>query len=100
MRLLLFCLMAAILVACRTQGPRQSCAAERAQYEMTLSEQRAQIDSLAQMVNKGNSTMTKVRTEVETLRNIMKGYILTIDSLHRTNQNLDRELDSLKKAQR
>src|SRR5690606_5591685 len=47
-----------------------------------------QIVSLMDKVKNGNYNLHKARREAETLRKIMKGYVVTIDSLNQLNKAL------------
>jgi len=47
-----------------------------------------QIVTLMDKVKRGNYDVHKARKEAETLRKIMKGYVVTIDSLNQVNQAL------------
>ena len=47
-----------------------------------------QIVSLMDKVKRGNYDVHKAKREAETLRKIMKGYVVTIDSLNQVNQAL------------
>lgn len=47
-----------------------------------------QIVTLMDKVKRGNYDVQKARKEAETLRKIMKGYVVTIDSLNQVNQAL------------
>lgn len=53
--------------------------------------QKQQIESLMQKVKNGHYDLVKAKREAETLRSIMKGYIVTIDSLNHLNQELTSE---------
>lgn len=62
-----------------------------AALQKELDEKRAQIEQLLLEAekHKGDAYMiSKLRKEAETLRQIMKGYVRTIDSLNTMNQNL------------
>lgn len=54
--------------------------------EMEL--QKSKIEELLQKVKNGNWEIHKLKKEAATLREIMKGYIFTIDSLNTLNQTL------------
>lgn len=77
-----------------------SMATEQGQFANIVEDQRSKIDSLATALRRGNYDLAKARKEAEVLRGIMKGYITTIDSLHRSDRALRLELDELKKGQR
>ena len=51
--------------------------------------QRAQIDSLRAALDRGRYDLEKARQEAQVLRSIMSGYVVTIDSLIRTNKVLE-----------
>lgn len=53
-----------------------------------MADQRVQIDDLLKKVKDKNWSISKLKKETETLRDIMKGYISTIDSLNQLNQAL------------
>ncbi|MCH2199413.1 MAG: hypothetical protein MK081_11595 [Flavobacteriales bacterium] len=53
-----------------------------------MADQRSQIDELLKKVKDKNWSISKLKKETETLREIMKGYIFTIDSLNQLNQQL------------
>jgi hypothetical protein len=59
---------------------------EDMQAEMEL--QKTKIEELLQKVKNGNWEIHKLKKEAATLREIMKGYIFTIDSLNTLNQTL------------
>ena len=50
--------------------------------------QRSEIEGLLKKVKDKNWSISKLRKEADTLREIMKGYVVTIDSLNTLNQNL------------
>lgn len=58
------------------------------QLKTEMDAQREQITSLMDKVKRGNYDVSKARKEAETLRKIMKGYVVTIDSLNQLNQAL------------
>jgi len=58
------------------------------QLKTEMDAQREQITSLMDKVKRGNYDVSKARKEAETLRTIMKGYVVTIDSLNQVNQAL------------
>lgn len=53
-----------------------------------MAAQRTEIEDLLKKVKDKNWSVSKLKKEAETLRSIMKGYIVTIDSLNQLNQNL------------
>jgi hypothetical protein len=58
--------------------------------------QRIQIEELLNKVKNKNWSISKLKKEAETLREIMKGYVVTIDSLNTLNQNLMAENEQMK----
>lgn len=58
------------------------------QLTVEMEAQKAQIEDLLSQVKKGNYSLAKARKEAETLRKIMKGYVVTIDSLNQANAAL------------
>jgi hypothetical protein len=58
------------------------------QLKTEMDAQREQIASLMDKVKRGNYDIGKAKKEAETLRKIMKGYVVTIDSLNQLNQAL------------
>ncbi len=67
--------------------------------ELLLAEIAAQqdkIDGLITKVKNGNWALAKAKKESETLRTIMKGYIVTIDSLNQLNMALTEENIAMK----
>lgn len=64
---------------------------ENEQITTEMEAQRAQIEQLLDQVKRGKYDVTKARKEAETLRRIMKGYVVTIDSLNQANQLLTAE---------
>jgi hypothetical protein len=61
------------------------------QLRTEMSAQREQIEDLMDKVKRGNYDLSKARKEAETLRKIMKGYVVTIDSLNQVNLALQAE---------
>lgn len=61
-----------------------------------IADQRAKIDRLATQVKNGNWSLARVKKEAETLRTIMKGYVVTIDSLNQLNVALMDENDAMR----
>lgn len=53
-----------------------------------INEQKEKIEDLLQKAKNNNWTIYKLKKETESLRNIMKGYVETIDSLNTANQEL------------
>lgn len=64
---------------------------ENEQITTEMEAQRDQIEQLLDQVKRGNYDLSKVKKEAETLRRIMKGYVVTIDSLNQANQLLTAE---------
>lgn len=64
---------------------------ENEQLTVEMDAQREQIERLLDQVKRGNYDLAKARKEAETLRKIMKGYVVTIDSLNQLNQALTAE---------
>ncbi len=62
---------------------------EQIKTEMEL--QKQQIEELLDKVKRGSYDLAKARKEAATLREIMKGYIYTIDTLNQRNQQLTAE---------
>lgn len=60
-----------------------------------MADQRVQIDDLLKKVKDKNWSLSKLKKETATLREIMKGYISTIDSLNQLNQALIAENQEL-----
>ncbi|MDG1262281.1 MAG: hypothetical protein P8H59_02445 [Flavobacteriales bacterium] len=60
-----------------------------------MAAQRTEIEDLLKKVKDKNWSVSKLKKEASTLRSIMKGYIVTIDSLNQLNQNLMAENDEL-----
>lgn len=58
------------------------------QLTVEMEAQRERIEGLLDQVKRGNYDLAKARKEAETLRKIMKGYVVTIDSLNQANQAL------------
>lgn len=61
-----------------------------------MADQRMQIDDLLEKVKNKNWSITKLKKEASTLREIMKGYIATIDSLNQLNMALMAENSEMK----
>ena len=55
---------------------------ENEQIMAEMDTQRMQVDSLRSSLRRGNYDLEKARKEAEVLRGIMKGYVVTIDSLN------------------
>lgn len=67
---------------------------EELRLEMEL--ERAKVEELLTKVKNGNWEIHKLKKEAASLREIMKGYIVTIDSLNTLNQNLIAENQNVK----
>lgn len=67
---------------------------EELRLEMEL--ERAKVEELLNKVKNGNWEIHKLKKEAASLREIMKGYIVTIDSLNTLNQNLIAENKNVK----
>lgn len=61
-----------------------------------MADQRSQIDELLNKVKDRNYSINKLQKETGTLREIMKGYVYTIDSLNTLNQALMAENSEMK----
>ena len=71
----------------------------KTENELMLAEiaaQKDKIDGLITKVKNGNRALAKAKKESETLRTIMKGYIVTIDSLNQLNLALTEENIAMK----
>lgn len=64
---------------------------DNAELNAELEEQKAQIEQLLKEAKGKNWTIYKLRKETETLRTIMKGYVVQIDSLNQANSKLKEE---------
>lgn len=71
---------------------------ENEQVTTEMEAQKAQIENLLEQVKNGNYSLAKAKKEAETLRRIMKGYVVTIDSLNQANQVLTAENVTVKQA--
>ena len=60
-----------------------------------MAAQRSEIDGLIQKVRNRNYSVSKLKKEAETLRRIMQGYVVTIDSLNQANIALQQERDAM-----
>jgi len=60
--------------------------------------QRVEVENLLKKVKDKNWSISKLKKEAETLRDIMKGYVVTIDSLNTLNQNLMAENSEMKET--
>lgn len=61
------------------------------QMRTEIEAQKEKIKGLMDQVQRGKGDLFKVRKEAETLRKIMQGYVVTIDSLNQMNQALTAE---------
>lgn len=61
-----------------------------------IAAQRDKVDELLTKVKNGNWALSKAKKESETLRTIMKGYIVTIDSINQLNIALTEENVAMK----
>lgn len=69
---------------------------ENEQLTVEMEAQKEQIERLLTQVKSGNYNLAKAKKEAETLRKIMKGYVVTIDSLNQANQLLTAENVTIK----
>jgi len=69
---------------------------ENEQITTEMEAQKAEVERLLGQVKRGNYDLAKARKEAETLRKIMKGYVVTIDSLNQANQRLTAENITIK----
>jgi hypothetical protein len=60
-----------------------------------MSAQRSEIEGLIQKVRDRNYSVSKLKKEAGTLRKIMQGYVVTIDSLNQVNIALQVERDAM-----
>ena len=60
-----------------------------------MSAQRSEIEGLIKKVRDRNYSVSKLKKEAETLRRIMQGYVVTIDSLNQANIALQTERDAM-----
>lgn len=87
---LLFSLCA---LPCLAQTVCDSLATENARMWQEAIEQRTQIEALLDRVQRGNYDLEKSLKEARILRDLMKGYVHTIDSLHQETIRLREQLD-------
>ncbi|HEX2615942.1 MAG TPA: hypothetical protein VHL57_00290, partial [Flavobacteriales bacterium] len=66
------------------------------QLRTEIDAQKEKIKGLMDQVQRGKTDIFKIRKEAETLRKIMQGYVVTIDSLNQVNQALMAENTSTK----
>ena len=60
-----------------------------------MSAQRSEIEGLIKKVRDRNYSVAKLKKEANTLRRIMQGYVVTIDSLNQANIALQQERDAM-----
>ena len=60
-----------------------------------MSAQRSEIEGLIKKVRDRNYSVSKLKKEAQTLRRIMQGYVVTIDSLNQANIALQTERDAM-----
>ncbi|MBK6776848.1 MAG: hypothetical protein IPG74_13755 [Flavobacteriales bacterium] len=68
---------------------------ENEQLTAEMAAQKQQIEDLMKKVKNGNYSLAKAKKEAETLRKIMKGYVVTIDSLNQANLALQADKANL-----
>lgn len=68
---------------------------QNAELNAEMAAQREEIEALLAKVKDRNWSIHKLKKEAATLREIMKGYVVTIDSLNTLNQNLMAENSNL-----
>ncbi len=68
---------------------------ENALMMAEMSAQRSEIEGLIKKVRDRNYSVSKLKKETETLRKIMQGYVVTIDSLNQANIALQAERDAM-----
>lgn len=73
-----------------------SLSTNNTQLTTEMDAQKAQIEELMSKVKRGSYDLGKAKKEAETLRKIMKGYVVTIDSLNQVNQQLMAENSTTK----
>lgn len=61
---------------------------ENLEMQQQIEEQKTKIEDLLQKAKNNNWTIAKLKKETETLRNIMQGFVRTIDSLNTANLEL------------
>ena len=61
-----------------------------------IAAQRDRVDGLLTKVKNGNWSLARAKKEAETLRDIMKGYVATIDSVNQLNRALNDENFAMK----
>jgi hypothetical protein len=68
---------------------------ENAMLIAEMAAQRAEVEDLLRQVKDKNWSIAKLKKETGTLRDIMQGYVFTIDSVNTLNLNLMAERDAL-----
>ncbi len=66
----------------------QTMETDNEELRMELEMEKAKVEELLEKVKNSNWEIHKLKKEAASLREIMKGYIVTIDSLNTLNQNL------------
>ncbi|MFZ1692012.1 MAG: hypothetical protein WAT74_02345 [Flavobacteriales bacterium] len=79
----------------RTLNSYDSLSTENDTLQHELEFQKQQVQELMAKVKSGNYSLAKAKKEAETLRAIMKNYIVQIDSLNRANQELTAQKQQL-----
>ena len=83
-----------LAVTGKAQTVCDSLAAENARMMQVLVEQRSQVEALVKRVENGAYDLDKARKEAQILRDLMKGYVSMIDSLHKETIRLKEDLES------
>ncbi len=76
----------------------QNLETENEDLSAELEEEKLKIEELLKKVRNGSWEIHKLKKEAATLREIMKGYIVTIDSLNTLNQDLIAENTTVRKS--
>lgn len=71
-----------------TLGLYEDLSSTNEQLNSELVAQKEEVEKLLEKVKNGNYSLAKAKKEAETLRKIMQGYVVTIDSLNQVNQAL------------
>jgi hypothetical protein len=74
----------------------QTMETDNEEIRVELELERAKVEELLVKVKNGNWEIHKLKKEASSLREIMKGYIVTIDSLNTLNQNLITENNTVR----
>ena len=93
MRLPFILLTVMVATASMAQGPCDALAAANARQQEELIRQRLELDRMLMDMEEVRFQVAKARKEAEVLQRVMKGYIVTIDPLSRSNAHLREELD-------